>query len=210
VDTQEALKGSFRFIILIPHRDALVSFEEYKRKLFSIGYDGAYSFPLTSPLAAVSRPFNRNELRELAMNIRVVTNEKDGKILSLGAAVTNYCTTPLHNESSRLPSGKFTFFGPGLNVSIEENLFPQTAKTKILHIFSPPVLCATLLGSDEKPHSEEMPPLSFRAASLANLAIRPLDYGANLHRDASRRKFPSATGYSFEWRIGATVWLPRK
>lgn len=188
MDTQEKTKRAFRYIILIPHRDAGKLLDAYRTRLFSAGFSGAYSFPAAAPLALVSRPFSREELRELAQKLRECTGETDGKILSAGTALV--CS----------PGGPLSFFGPVLNISAGEWLFPQTAKEKILHTFSPAVLCAALAGSPalsspgENPVHEEAPSLSFRAASLANLAIRPLDSGEKT--------------YSFEWRIGPPVWLP--
>ena len=171
-----------RFIILIPHRDALKPIGEYQKKLFSIGLAGACSFPMAAPLAAVSRPFSRDELKGLGRNIRASAKCSDGKISSSGTALAGF-------------PEKFSLFGLLLDLHIEESLFNPSAKNKVLFTFSPPVLCAALLASEEKPVSEEGPFLSFRAASLANLAIRPLDRGAR--------------PYSLEWKISPPVWLPK-
>ena len=192
MDTQERTKEISRFIILIPHRDALKGFDEFRAKLFAAGYSGAYSFPLASPLARVSRPFSREELKELGRNMRNLTKEQDGKILS--------CGTALAAEAGPCPCGKWSFFGPLLNLPAKEGFFPGTVKDKILHTLLPPLLCAAIVDSGENPAgkkliSEEIPVLSFRAASLANLAIRPLAAGKS--------------AYSFEWRIGPPVWLPK-
>ena len=176
-----------RFVILTPHRDALGGLDEFRAKLFAAGCPGAYSFPLASVLARVSRPFSREELRELGRNTRKLTKEQDGKIVSCGTALTA--------EAGPSPCGKWSFFGPHLALSAKDELFPQTAKDKILHSLLPPVLCAAIVGPAEKQPDMEAPPLSFRAASLANLAIRPLAGGES--------------AYSFEWRIGPPVWLPR-
>jgi len=46
----------------------------------------------------------------------------------------------------------------------------------------------------EKRAFGETPALSFRAAAVANLAIRPLAGGE--------------AGFSFEWKIGPPEWLP--
>ena len=170
---------AFRFVILIPHRDSLKPFSEYRSKLFSIGICGSYAFPAAAPLAALSRPFSREELKELARNIRSLAKESSGKILSAEPAIV------------ACPNGfPASFFGPLLSIPAEEGIFPKTAKHKILYPLLPPVLCAALVGPNENPISEEAPVLSFRAAYLANLAIRPLA-GAN---------------YSYEWKIGPPVW----
>ena len=182
MDTQKDFRDLFRFIILIPHRDALKPIDDYKKKLFAAGYNGAYSFPLASPLAAVSRPFSLEELKELGRNIRNLKKVKNGKILSTSTALAAY-------------GGKFAFFGPALNLRINEEIFPKSTGIENLCILSPPVLCAALIDPYEKPVSGEEPTISFRAASLANLAIRRLDCGS--------------PDYSFEWRIGPHVWLPK-
>jgi hypothetical protein len=182
LDTQKKAKEIYRFIILIPHRDLLKPLEEYRRRLFAIGIHGAYSFPVAVPFASVSRSFNRDELKELTRNIRGLTTETDGKIQSAGTALV-HCS---HSH--------FSFLGVRLGFSIKESLFPQTAKKKILHTLSSPVLCAALVKGENQVF-EEAPVLSFRAASLANLAIRPLPTGD--------------PDYSFEWKISPPVWLPK-
>jgi hypothetical protein len=177
-----------RFIILIPHKDSRKLLDEYRARLFSRGFTGAYSFPAAAPLAELSRPFDREELRELASNIRNLTREKDGRISSAGTAMI-----------SGSEAGAFSFFGLYVDLSIGEADFPETAKSKILHTYFSPVLCAALVNSEtnqffEDSSFKETPALSFRAASLANLAIRPIKEGE-----------PS---YSFEWKMSPAVWLP--
>jgi len=196
LDTQQENRGIFRFIVLVPHRDSLRPFEEYRAKLFAAGVPGAWSFPTAAPLASVSRSLGSDELKELARNIRELTNKTGGKIICSGSVLEKSTTenTEKHTEGTEEKEG-LSFFGIPLNLPIEEAIFPKTARAKILGIFTPPVLCAALLTSGEKPPSEEGPILSFRAASLANLAMRPLESGA--------------AGYSFEWKIGPLVWLPK-
>ena len=81
-------------------------------------------------------------------------------------------------------------------------------KDKLLCQLIPPVLCAALLSPEgnsknaalaEKLNSAKAPSCSFRAASLANLTIRPLKGAA--------QENPLAD-YSFEWKISQPVWLP--
>ena len=193
METQKRAKELNRFIILIPHRDALKPLDVYRSRLFAAGFPGAYSFPAAAPLAALSRPFSREELGEIARNIRDFTRVTDGKIQSAGTAFAGDTF------------GKFSFFGLRLDFPLTESLFPQTAREKILHLYSSPVLCAALADSGslppetkrsgENPVLAEAPVLSFRAASLANLAIRPLAGGE--------------ADYSFEWKIDPPVWLPK-
>ena len=191
MDTQKRTKEIYRFIILKPHRDSSRPLEEYRRRLFAAGFCGAYSFPAAAPLAVVSRPFCREELKALARSIRELSGKTEGKIQSSGTALNRAI-------------GKYSFFGPQLSLSVNEGLF-GLAKDKVLHVFLSPVFCATLVDSEFDPVGTnrpgenltpgEAPILSFRAASLANLAIRPLGAGDS--------------AYSFEWRIGPPVWLPK-
>ena len=97
----------------------------------------------------------------------------------------------IHNNGSNTLSftDELSFFGPGLKLKIH---FPTAVRDKLLFTFYPPVLCTALVDSKKKPAAEDAAPLSFRAASLANLNIRPLN----------------ETKLSFEWKISPPVWLP--
>lgn len=191
MDTQERIKqdraqgrahGVSRFVALIPHRDALKPLEEYRRGLFAAGFPGAHSFPLAAPLASVSRPFSRDELKELAGNIRGLTVGAGGKIQG--------------GETAFARCGPFSFLGVALDFPIEESLFPRAAQEKIIAALPFPALCAALAGPGEESRAlGHAPPLSFRAAFAANLALRPLPCGGR--------------GYSFEWIIGPPAWLPK-
>ena len=205
MDTQQRKKEVYRFIVLVPHRDSLRPLEEYRASLFAAGFFGAWSFPVTAPLASVSRFFSVDELKELGRNIRELTKKTGGKIQSEGSAVSKLTTEeerrPLTSPGVPLGAAQghgdredFSFFGPRLNFFMEESLFPLTARARILSILSPPVVCAALVDS-KSPPPQEGPALSFRAASLTNLAIRPLESGA--------------AGYSFEWKMGPLIWLPK-
>jgi len=187
LDTQEKEGRVFRFIVLIPHQDAILPFAQYRRELFAAGFHGAYSFPLSSPLAEVLKPLCKEELKELARNIREKTKE-DGKIQS------GLTAEAIFSEAT-------SFFGPQINLASGLSLFPPSAKTKILRCFGEPILCAALIDSkspsgEANPILPKPPTVSFRAASVANLVIRPL--------------FPPATpDFSFEWKIGPGIWLPK-
>ena len=171
--------GKTRYIILIPHRDALKVLLEYRSKLFSAGIIGSHSFPPAALLAEVSRPFSRNELQELGRKIRALTSSTKGKVISGGVY--------------RAESRNLTIFGPPLELTIEEKTFPEKTLDTLLYVFNPPVLCAYIdyLENDNKVCLPS-PAFEFRAACLANLLIRPLG-GAE---------------YSFEWKISLPLWLP--
>jgi len=199
--TQERARAVSRFVILVPHRDVLKPLEEYRGRLFSIGFLGAYSFPSAAPLAAVSRCFSRDELKELAAKIRERTSKTDGKISSLSGAdgkVAVYRDKP-----------GLLIFGRSLDLSINdgipENGIFEPFAAKVLYTFDPLVLCAALAFVEETPIGktpveetlvlEGAPEIVFRAGYVANLTIRPLPSGQPL--------------YSFEWEIDTPVWLPK-
>jgi len=179
----------FRFIILIPGMDTHKLLNEYQNALFAKGFYGALSFPPVAPLAELSRPLNRDELKELAGNIRKLSAVHDGKISSAGIGLND-------------GFGEYSFFGLQLdfpaNIPVIEELLSETARGKIARGFFPPVLCAALVHPGEKPLPKEGPALSFRAAALANLTIRPLPCETT----------GEAPTFSFEWKMGDPIWLP--
>jgi len=177
--------GEYRFVILIPGRDTEKFVSEYRAALFAKGFYGAYSFPPVAPLAELSSPLNRDELKEFAGNIRKFSMAQDGKISGAG-------------NGSNAGFGKLAFFGPLLNLPPAGEIIPETAKGKIIFSLFPPALCAALVPSGENLPPKEGPSLSFRTAALANLAIRPL----------RRENGGEACAFSFEWEMGEPVWLP--
>jgi hypothetical protein len=181
-----------RFIILIPHRDALLGHDNYRQSLFAAGFSGAYSFPSAAPLAEVSRPFSPDELKELARNIRKSTEKKDGRISGSASVFVSR-----KDVFTSIGFKSLSFFGPALDLDIGEYHFPLSAKEKLIRVFSPFILCAALVEAGFNIEGKNMPiepALSFRAAALANMAIRPLVEGEAC--------------FSFEWRIRPPVWLP--
>ena len=206
MDTRKKTNETARFIILIPHRDSLIQLVKYRERLFSLGFCGAWSFPLAAPLAMVSRPFSNGELKELARNIRSLTKENDGKIHSGSTAIANCSGKTIINDDKegnvymKKEIEHLSFFGPLLNLAVEEAIFPETAKSRVLSLFQP-LLCVSLVEQGKTQNNAgDAPALSFRAASLANLAIRPI-----------RGTEPLSTeqpDYSFEWEMNPPVWLP--
>jgi hypothetical protein len=181
LNTKQKGPGPLHFVILIPHRDGGRITEEYRRKLFASGFAGAFSFPAAAPLALVSRPFRRDELKALAGEMRELSLKEggEGKFRSSGAGITAF------------PAGGLNFFGSLLE-PWEEDLL-SLGGSKVLYRFPVLCLCAALLGPSDVP-AEAGPALSFRAAMTANLAISPLTQGES--------------GYSFSWKIGRPLWLP--
>lgn len=182
MDTRAKRTQVSHFIIIVPHRDSLKPVEEYRTQLFTAGVCGALSFPVCAPLACVSRPFSRLELKELAANILSRAAKTGGKLQTSTAAF------------ARCPLAGY-FFGPRLDLAIPEAAIPETAREKVLCAYAPPVLCAALVDSSEDRAFGQAPVVSFRAAFLTNLSVRPLP-GAD-------------TQYSFEWRMGGPVWFAR-
>ena len=223
MDTQKKVKENY--IILIPHRDALRPLFEYRRRLFSAGIYGAHSFPMAAPLAKVSRPFSHEELKESAISIRKLTIATGGKIFSKESALVP-CPTGSGRHLSffgpllNLPAEE-GIFPLSAKDKILHSLLPtvlcaalveqcsiisshEGAKTQ-RNMYSlqanrnPPCLCE--LRESNNLNFEKAPALSFRAAALANMAIRPLDCGERLSEIRE-------LNYSFEWKIGPAVWLP--
>jgi hypothetical protein len=167
--------------------------EEYRRKLFSTGMAGAYSFPAAAPLAEVSRPYSEDELKALARDLREISvlDGRDGKFHTAG--------------TGRVPwdhAGGPDIFGLRLELTAGERpsgaallaaSLQSLRNAKVALVFPECILCAGLSGSGDR-GLPEAPCFSFRAAKLANLAIRRLESGEG--------------GYSFEWKIGTPVWLP--
>ena len=194
MDTRNENRKLSRYVILLPHRDALKTVNEYRQKLFSAGISGAYSFPPAALLAELSSPFTQDELKDLALNIRERCHENRGIFFSTGTGHTRLTDSFGQTETTAASAGN-SFFGFLLNHPLDEEIFSPSAKCKVLREFLPPVLCAAIIDREAAPHTEA-PALSFSAAALANLSIRHLDSGAK--------------GYSFEWRISSRVWLPAR
>lgn len=182
-------KDTYRFIVLIPHRDTVKTLEAYRRRLFCAGIMGAYSFPLAAPLGTVSRPFTGEELKTLARSLRAVT-AADGRNGKITIRERGVLPSPLHGT---------VFFGLTLDLSPVGGFLAPDVPLDIAW-FPSIVLCTGVLSinadSAEEPLPDIPPPSCFfRAAMVANMVIRPLSSGA--------------AGYSFEWKIGVPVWLPK-
>jgi hypothetical protein len=185
------------FMALMPHRDCGKGVSSVKRSLFSLGFYGAFSFPIASPLAVLSRALTKDELKRIAAQLRRNTFA-DGKKGRITAGEWGVATL-----------GGILFGGQRLDVPVEE-LFQADAVFPCGVVMEPCVLpllveavmcggtpCGDALWEnteEKKAQSAVQPaPFSFTAGYVANLALRPL----------------CNDGYSFEWRIGEPVWMPK-
>ncbi|GHU06190.1 hypothetical protein FACS1894147_12920 [Spirochaetia bacterium] len=170
-----------RFAVLIPHRDTGVLIRPYRRSLFAAGLAGAWSFPDAVPLARLPKPLSADELKTLALALRDLSLEdgRKGWFRSAGVAVET------------LP-GFAGFYGPLLDIPAPQaRLFPAE---KLLYCFPRLVLGAALIGDTPPAQLPEVPAISFRAAAVSNLILRPLSSGDEQ--------------FSFSWKFGKPVWLP--
>ena len=171
---------SLLFVVLIPHRDCLPGLELYRRRLFAMGMDGAFSFPAAAPLALINRPLNPIELKTAAAELRKLLDNK--KIIS---SKESECNGFIHGK---LP---VRFFGPVLELPLPA--FPADA---VLYQWEEPILAPVILASGSISPSCDGPVLTqvSRAAALANLVLTPVVSMDN----------------SFTWKFGPLYWLPRK
>ena len=188
---KKSCKKHLNFLVLLPHRDSQKLIEDYRQELFSKGFLGAYSFPIAAPLAILSRPLIIEEIKKISAETRKLTLQNEGKITAKAPGIVHCPDTELFSN--------LAFFGTSLDISFNEILTP--INDKITYIFPEPVICAALSEGDKLPKAPAIEPFSFRAAQLANLAIRPLESGL--------APAASATNYSFEWRLSKGAWIPK-
>jgi hypothetical protein len=180
-------RDCLRLLVLAPHRDCRRLLRLLSPELFRRGLYGAWSFPQAVPLAVLSAPFTEEELKACARSLRALNPAgKEGGRIRAGAMAK----ASLRREGGGEEAG-FWIAGPSLNLAVPEP-FPA-GEEKVLRRVAPPVLGAALIREDEGVPDMPAPPLSFRAAALANMTLRPLD----------------DSGYSFCWRLGKPAWLPR-
>ncbi|GHV88884.1 hypothetical protein AGMMS50267_12440 [Spirochaetia bacterium] len=191
--------GSRRFVVMAPHRDCGPAIREYRRRLFAAGLWGAYSFPAVVPLGATERPLEAAELKVLAGAMReraMAGTEVSGK------GRGGMFTAQFDGEAMGFIDGPGGLRFCGLPLNIPAAVLPEIPGLVPYPAF---VLCTALIGTE--PGAEEQarkilrtvappPPVSFRAASVANLILRPL-----AGKDTGE-------AYSFEWAMGKPCWLP--
>ncbi|MDR2445977.1 MAG: hypothetical protein LBD58_01595 [Treponema sp.] len=185
------------FLALMPHRDCGKGVTTVKHSLLSLDFYGAFSFPVASPLAVLSHALTKDELKRIAVQLRENTFAEGRKgIITAG----DWGTAAL---------GGIFFGGQRLDVPVErlfqaDAVFPRGV---VVEPCAVPLLVEAVMRGDtpggdapwenteEKKKRPAVQPasFSFTAGYVANLALRPL-------RD---------DGYSFEWRIGEPVWMPK-
>ena len=183
---------NIRLLVLVPHRDSRLPLRAWSASLFAAGLPGAWSFPWVVPLAVLHRPLPGETLKTLARAMRQQVDLSGGKFIT-GAPAAVAISANKQNES-------LSVFGPVLNIALPNSFF-STAADALNCSLSPLVLGAAL----HSPQSPEVLPypvspmsISFRAAALANMSMRPLPAGEEHHNC-----------FSFEWKIGKLHWLPK-
>jgi hypothetical protein len=95
-------------------------------------------------------------------------------------------------------SGVFRFRGPALDLRPPD--WSRIVPDPVYCPFAALVLCTTLANGEESEPGIGVllspPAVTFRAAAVANMAVKALSSGAE--------------GYSFRWRIGSLFWLPKR
>ena len=176
---------ALRLLVLVPHRDTRQQLHAYSASLFAAGLFGAWSFPWVVPLAEIKRPLAGGELKALARPLRDHINLSGGKCIA---------DRPI---STALPgSATLSVFGPSLNIEPPGSFFEAVSDTVLCRL-SPLVIGAAVVHGQCEMPLPDLPQISFRAAALANMSIRPLAGCGGWD------------GYSFEWKIGALHWLPK-
>jgi len=160
--TQKKLKKIY--LVLVPHRDVHLVLRNYSASLFKAGFCGAFCFPWTAPLAALSRALDDAELKNCA---RVLREALGSKISADKAAVCAF-------EGEVL-------FGPRIEIDNLPDVLKNMAG-KVIGVFPQPVIGACLLSASEAENSALPPPpeLSFRAAAVANMYWQSTDEGGAL------------------------------
>ncbi|MDR1363692.1 MAG: hypothetical protein LBJ35_06550 [Spirochaetaceae bacterium] len=177
----------YRFIVFIPHANVRAEFNKYRRELFASGFAAAYSFPAAAPVALVQAPASMYELRRMAALFRERSYENSAAGRIQTASIS----------SAYLPNGKI-IAGPRL--SIETPPIPESVS--VIATFPELILGVGVFPERQRQSPLRLPlrlpptlqpPISFSAAALANMTLRPLEYET-----------------SYSWTIGEPQWLPAR
>ncbi|MDR2943417.1 MAG: hypothetical protein LBV17_12610 [Treponema sp.] len=148
------------FLVLVPHRDTRLVLRNYSAELFKAGLTGAYTFPGVAPLASLSRPLNKQELKNIAHEFR-----KSSRGAKFNAKEAYAMPFPRDKKNSLL-------FGLRFDFTIQPDLLNGAGNP-----FSAPVIGACLLSGGKKENALPCPPaLSFSAAAVANMSWQSLNH----------------------------------
>lgn len=192
----ETPEKTLYFLVLVPHRDCLPSLEAYRRVLFSMGFNGAFSFPAAAPLALLDRPLDSVAIKASAAELRELLGDK--KVTPRGLETSSV-------EAS-VGEGSFHFMGPVLDMPLPSlSAAPGGEAPVVLQRWEKPLLAPAILGPDTNNRSFTgvLPDFfSFRAMALANLS-----FTVTIETAPEFDSFDS--DYSFTWELGPLRWLPR-
>jgi len=185
-------------LVLVPHRDARLPLRKWSGSLFAAGLSGAWSFPWVAPIASLSRIPSPGEMKNFATALAGNTEKTDVRFRTG------------QPDSALLPfavNGKNAFvFGPSLENAFGgfaiENLLENMP---LLQRVAKTVLGSAIIYTDVPERLPQPPQLSFRAAAIAVMHFRPMQFGA-LGESVLRHNSESGI-YSFEWEIGRLYWI---
>lgn len=152
--------AGYRFIALVPHANARAEFNTYRREAARTAGNRVYTFPAAAPVALLTAPASRTELKRLAALFRLQSHKNGGD----GRIVTGQIS------SIKLPDGK-TLAGPCL--SLEP---PPIPESMALAESFPKLILGVGIFSDMPKLPPLQRPVKFAAAALANMVLRPLQY----------------------------------
>ena len=138
----ETHESHYRYLVLLPHRDAARELRARLERLFRSGVRGARSLPAAVFLARLSRPLRPQELAAAARELRAATESGE----SGGAVVLR-------------------------NLAAELSL-PELPRDAVLEEYPQPFVPIGWPIQPAGRDRPEAPPLAFRAAALANLSLR--------------------------------------
>ncbi len=188
--------SEWNFALFVPHRDCRKYAVPLKEALFSTGCYGAFSFPFAVPLALLSRPLLKSELKSAAVLLRRAV----GNNFAVGDEWAVTCFGGLRFGGQRLLTPILA------QDDFLKTLFPHNAVAEFCPL---PLLTAAILRDDGLgEHNED---ISFQEKrfldefkNLKKLDTFTAGYAANLEMRAL-----SDDGCSFEWRVTESAWMPR-
>ncbi len=179
-----------RLVALFPHDDFLRPIRAYRSRLFGSGLIGAFSFPACIPLGYANEALKHDQLINLAIFLRLQAENAAGHFHLGNPEEPKYLDEPgfsyipmrVHPIINELPSG------------IPLQSFSEQFFILCLADFKDSMKQLIPAGQPVPAEGESIFPLHFRAAFVANLLVWPASHGA--------------TGLSFCWERGKSVWLP--